>query len=88
MSKNFKTVGEAVNFCAEHGLKKSSVSDDLFDTADALLSAYRAGQSISNRAINEMASEMGGFCIVEGKEGDGIPALRLPPKGLELSKLS
>lgn len=88
MVTNFDTVGEAVKFCEEHGLKKSPAAEDLFETAEAILSAYRSGQSSSNKAINEMASEMGGYCIVQAQDGDGIPLLRLPPKGLCLTELS
>jgi len=88
MSDNYETVGDAVRYCQEHNLKKSSAASDLFETAEALLKAYRNGQESVNNAINEQAKEMGGICLIQAQPSGCIPLLRLPPKEIKLTKLS
>ena len=83
----FETVGDAVQFCEEHGLKKSAGADDLFETAESLYRAVDSGRQIVINSFNEQAREMGGFCVIEAQPCGKLPLFRLLPPGVKLKPL-
>lgn len=73
INKYFATVGEAVDYCSRFGLNKSTIDEDLINTAKALHKAFSIGAKLGSVLTDEK------FIYVDGM-GDADLMKKIDPK--------